>query len=111
MCTASLPFPATDITEFEARRAQLENQASVAILTGRASLLQRIGHRIFARTYVRRPVNRYLPQPSMRWFDGPRVQPRAGNGRFLSKAWLADAELFLPADRAWFRSPIATEAV
>lgn len=82
----ALPMPHHDITEFEARR-------------------------IFARTYVRQPVNRYEPQPTMRWFDGIRVQPRDGRGRFLPRVWLADAELFLPADRAWFRSPIATEAV
>lgn len=108
----ALPMPHNDITHFEARRAQLENQTNAAILTGRASLLQRIGHKIFARTYVRRPVNRYEPQPTMRWFDGIRVQPRDGRGRFLPRTWLADAELFLPADRAWFRSPIAsTEAV
>jgi hypothetical protein len=49
---------------------------------------------------------RVLTQPSMAWVDGPRTQPRDGRGRFLSRVWLAEAELFLPADLAWFRQPI-----
>lgn len=45
-----------------------------------------------------------LMQPSMAWTTGPRTQPRDGTGRFLSKAWLTQAEQFTPADLAWFRS-------
>lgn len=51
-------------------------------------------------------VGRILAQPSMSWVDGVRSQPRDGLGRFLPRSWLADAELFLPADRAWFRAPV-----
>lgn len=43
---------------------------------------------------------------TMAWVDGPRTQPRGPNGRFLPRTWLADAELFLPADRAFFRRPL-----
>lgn len=42
----------------------------------------------------------------MLWFGTWRCQPRDGRGKFLSKLWLAEAELFLPADRAWFCSPL-----
>lgn len=38
---------------------------------------------------------------------GGRPAPRDGRGKFLSKAWLAEAETFTAADLAWFRSPIA----
>lgn len=48
-------------------------------------------------------------QPTMSWVDGPRSQPRSPDGRFLPRSWLAEAELFLPADRAWFRHPVGTE--
>lgn len=75
-----------------------------AHLSNRAALIQRIGRVLFRRTY--QPE---ITQPSMAWFDGPRTQPRDGRGRFLSKAWLADAELFLPADVAWFRHPVTSE--
>lgn len=48
-----------------------------------------------------------IAHPSMSWFDGPRCQPRDGRGRFLPRTWLAAAELFLPSDLAWFRSPLS----
>ena len=47
-----------------------------------------------------------LAQPTMSWVDGVREQPRDGRGRFLPRTWLADAELFLPSDRAFFRRPL-----
>jgi len=50
-------------------------------------------------------AGRQLSQPSMAWTGGPREQPRDGRGRFLSRAWLAQAETFTAADAAWFRSP------
>lgn len=53
-------------------------------------------------------AGRVLTQPSMSWVDGPRTQPRDGRGRFLPRTWLADAELFLPADLAFFRSPLSS---
>lgn len=65
----------------------------------------RIMHRIGA-------TPRPYEEPRIAWFDAHhpyRPQPRGPNGRFMSKAWLADAELFLPADRAFFRSPLSTE--
>lgn len=68
---------------FASRRAQLIAQVDAAALVGRT-----------------------LAQPSMAWVDGPRTQPRGPNGRFLPRTWHANAELFLPADRAWFRTPI-----
>ena len=78
-----------------------------SITTHRANLIKRIGRRIFVAVYQRPSLE--LAQPSMAWFDGPRTQPRDGRGRFLSKAWLADAELFTATDRAWFRHPVTSE--
>lgn len=66
------------------RRKVIADQVDTAILVGRIQ----------------------TAQPSMAWVDGPRAQPRDGRGRFLPRTWLADAELFLPADLKWFRSPI-----
>lgn len=77
---------------------------NLAVTTQRAGLIARIGHRLYRRFYAR-PVSP-IAQPSMAWFDGPRSQPRDGRGRFLSKLWLCEAELFLPSDRAWFRHPV-----
>lgn len=76
--------------------------------THRTDLVARIAYRLFVGAAQRRTANR-LAQPSMAWFDGPRTQPRDARGRFLSRAWLADAELFLPTDRAWFRHPVTAE--
>lgn len=82
----NLPSQFHDLAQLRTRREYLDRQADAAILTGRI-----------------------LAQPRIGWFDSHvthRTQPRGPNGRFLSKAWLADAELFLPSDRAFFRSPI-----
>jgi hypothetical protein len=38
-----------------------------------------------------------------------RPAPRDGRGRYLSKAWLRDAETFSAADFAWFRHPVSEE--
>jgi hypothetical protein len=70
---------------FNARRMALRHETNAALVVARATV---------------------PPQPTMSWVDGPRAQPRDGRGRFLPRTWLADAELFLPSDLAWFRSPI-----
>jgi hypothetical protein len=80
-----------------------------ALVTGRATLIQRISMRLFRRHYSGLLLPAAPAQPTMSWVDGPRTQPRDERGRFLPRAWLADAELFLPADRAWFRHPVSTE--
>lgn len=87
---------------FKSRRRMLQEQTRAATLVGR------ILH-MFRRDA---DVAHHIPmaQPSMSWVDGPRTQPRDGRGRFLPRVWLADAELYLPADRAWFRAPLSTEA-
>jgi hypothetical protein len=86
---------------------------ATTILTGRAGLIARIGHRLFARSYVPAITRNADPaQPTMHWWGEARPyrsQPRDGRGRFLSKTWLAEAELFLPADVAWFRHPVSEE--
>lgn len=35
-----------------------------------------------------------------------RAMPRDGRGRFLSRAWLTQAETFTATDLAWFRHPV-----
>lgn len=80
-----------------------------AAMAGRATLIQRVGMRLFKRHYTGLPLPTAPAQPTMSWVDGFRTQPRDARGRFLTRAWLADAELFLPADRAWFRHPVSTE--
>lgn len=70
------------------RRAELDAQADATILSGRTMAI--------------------AAQPTMAWVDGPRTQPRGRNGRFLCRVWLAEAELFLPADRAFFRRPLTS---
>lgn len=95
-------LPAADLENaFNSRRRLLVEQTRAAALVGR------ILH-MFRRDA---DVAHHAPmaQPTMAWFDGPRTQPRDGRGRFLPRTWLADAELYLPADRAWFRSPLSTE--
>lgn len=67
---------------FAARGAELDHQVGMTLL-----------------------VRRLLAQPTMTWPGtqlGYRSQPRDGRGRLLSKAWLAAAETFTPADLAWF---------
>jgi hypothetical protein len=89
---------------FNARRRELRIETQAATLAGRVLAMFR---RSISQPRVSGPlVAPPLAQPSMSWVDGPRTQPRDGRGRFLPRTWLADAELFLPADRAWFRSPI-----
>jgi hypothetical protein len=85
---------------FDSRRRLLQEQVRAATLVGR------ILHMFRSDTHVDIAP---LAQPSMSWVDGPRTQPRDGRGRFLPREWLADAELFLPADRAWFRSALSME--
>lgn len=92
-------FPLRTIdAAFQSRSQALQETVRAATLVGRILHMAR-------RDSAAAPATG-LAQPSMSWFDGPRVQPRGRNGKFLSKAWLADAELFLPADRAWFRAPL-----
>jgi hypothetical protein len=112
---AALPQSVHSLAELEAafnsRRQSLANTVHVAVTMRRATIaerLKRIASGLFTTTTDPSSLSQ-LMQPTMSWVDGPRVQPRGPNGRFLSKAWLADAELFLPADRAWFRSPLSTE--
>lgn len=59
--------------------------------TTRSRLIARIGLALYLRYWVGK-------EPS-------RKPPRDGRGRFLSKAWLRQAETFTPSDLAWFRSP------
>lgn len=96
------PFPMHDLatldSAFQSRSQVLQETVRAATLVGR------ILHMV--RRDSAAAVSSELAQPSMSWFDGPRSQPRGPTGRFLSKAWLADAELFLPSDRAWFRAPL-----
>lgn len=92
---------------FNARRRELRHD--VRSLSLARWLCVRIAALIASRPVAAAPVVATLAQPSMSWVDGPRSQPRDGRGRFLPRTWLADAELFLPADRAWFRSAISTE--
>lgn len=88
-------------TAFNARRQALRIESAAATIAGRVLSMLRRTSQISAP-----PVG---SQPTMSWVDGPRTQPRDGRGRFLPRSWLADAELFLPADRAFFRKPL-TEA-
>jgi hypothetical protein len=87
---------------FNARRRQLAHETESATLVGRILHMLRLA----------RPVHTTWEicnaQPTMSWVDGPRSQPRDGRGRFLPRTWLADAELFLPSDRAFFRKPLTT---
>lgn len=98
----TMPFPTHNVIElqerFAERRLELQLTTSAAALAGRILSVFRSSV----------PVHVATPQPSMAWVGGPRSQPRDGRGRFLPRAWLADAELFLPADQAWFRSPLAS---
>jgi hypothetical protein len=89
---------------FNARRRELGAVVTVVTHVRRASLFQRLAAALFAPSSA---PSLALAQPSMAWVDGPRTQPRDGRGRFLSRAWLAEAEVFLPRDAAWFRSPVA----
>lgn len=91
---------------FNARRKEL--RSTVGALSLARWLCVRIAALVASRSVTAAPVVAALAQPSMSWVDGPRSQPRDGRGKFLSRSWLADAELFLPADRAWFRSPLST---
>lgn len=102
---AQLPkagVPVADLENaFNSRRRMLQEQTRAATLVGR------ILH-MFRRD-ADTAHHASMAQPSMSWVDGPRTQPRDGRGRFLPRTWLADAELFLPTDRAWFRAALSTE--
>lgn len=109
-----LPSHLHDIARHAERRAQLERQVQAAILVGRIRALCRKAARIIADVEFYAIEPGAPQQPTMAWFAEPgqrpfRSQPRNGRGRFLSKAWLAEAELFTNADRAWFRHPVSTE--
>lgn len=84
---AALPYATHRLADlesaFNARRRRVIDTVETAALAGRA-----------------------MTQPTMSWVDGHRTQPRDGRGRFLPRTWLADAELFLPGDLAFFRSPL-----
>lgn len=73
---------------FTVRRVELHAEVTGAVLAGRA--------RSIANLAAGRPWygDRYAPQP------------RDGRGRYLSQAWLDQAESYTPADTAWFRAPI-----
>jgi diadenosine tetraphosphatase ApaH/serine/threonine PP2A family protein phosphatase len=92
---------------FNERRQQLAAETRAATLAGRVLARFRAALHLDISPSTEPQVE--PPQPTMAWFDGPRRQPRDGRGRFLPKTWLADAELFLPADLAWFHSPINEE--
>lgn len=88
---------------YNARRARLAAEVDAATLAGR----------VFTAISTARNAAPQPAQPTMRWFVDAgqrpyRSQPRDGRGRFLSKAWLAEAELFTAQDRAWFRGPITS---
>lgn len=103
-----LPSLMHHIALHEARRLQLERQAELAILAGRINALCRKAGRILADVEIYALTDDPIAasQPTMAWFDGPRMQPRDGRGRFLSRSWLAAAEIYTAADAAWFRRPV-----
>jgi hypothetical protein len=95
------PYPTHSLVDLQAahqaRSVELQRTAETTILVGRLTAM----YRRFATLFVR-PT--YGAQPTMAWDAGPRTQPRDGRGRFLSKAWLREAETFTHRDIAWFRS-------
>ncbi len=103
---AALPVATHNLAELEhaysARRRGTQHQSEAAILAGRVLTMP---------VYGDTGSSSADAQPTMAWVDGPRSQPRDGRGRFLPRTWLADAELFLPSDRAFFRSPITSATV
>jgi hypothetical protein len=101
--------PSADfVTPVQTRAAALANAATARIqkLVRRATLVL-VDVEIYAQLA---PGLRPVAQPSMCNLNrvGYRTRPRDCRGRFLPRSWLADAELFLPADRAWFVKPLTS---